>query len=256
MDILIIGSGGREHALAWKLRQSPKAGKIFVAPGNAGTISVAQNVSLDIFDHQAVADFCKQNNIGLVVIGPDDILASGMVDSLQAAGIKVFGPTKEAAQIEWSKKFAKDLMKRVGIPTAASAEFTEIEPAKEYAKNQSYPLAIKASGLALGKGVVIANSYEESTNALEEILVKKIFGSAGETVTIEEFLQGIEISVHAFCDGKNFAMFPPAQDHKRIFDNDQGPNTGGMGTVAPVPGVGAEMMAEIERKSWHRCWQN
>ena len=170
MDILIIGSGGREHALAWKLNQSPKAGKIFIAPGNAGTALVGQNVSLDIFDHQVVIDFCKLNKIDLVVIGPDDVLAEGIVNSLQAAGIKVFGPTKAAAEVEWSKSFAKDLMKRLGIPTARSEEFREIEAAKEYAKNSNYPLVVKASGLALGKGVVIANSYEDAVSALEEKL--------------------------------------------------------------------------------------
>jgi phosphoribosylamine--glycine ligase len=248
MGILIIGSGGREHALAWKLKQSPKVGKIFIAPGNAGTELVGQNVSFDIFDHQAVIDFCKINKIDLVVIGPDDVLASGIVNSLHAVGIKIFGPTKEAAQIEWSKSFAKDLMKRLGIPTARAEKFNEIGAAKEYAKNSNYPLVIKASGLALGKGVVIADSYEGALLALEEILVKKIFGLAGETVIIEEFLQGVEISIHAFCDGETFSMFPTAQDHKRIFDNDQGPNTGGMGTIAPVPGVTAETLKEIEQK--------
>jgi phosphoribosylamine--glycine ligase len=149
MDILIIGSGGREHALAWKLKQSPKVGKIFIAPGNTGTAMLGENVSLDVFDHPAVIDFSKRNNIGLVVIGPDDVLAAGIVNSLNLAGIKVFGPTKEAAEIEWSKSFAKDMMKRSGIPTAKSAEFIAIGPAKEYAKNRSYPLVIKASGLAL-----------------------------------------------------------------------------------------------------------
>ena len=183
-----------------------------------------------------------------MVIGPDDVLASGIVNSLQAAGIKVFGPAREAAEIEWSKSFAKDLMKRLGIPTARAEEFTEIKLAKDYAKNSDYPLVIKASGLALGKGVVIANSYEETAAALEEMLVKKVFGPAGETVIIEEFLQGIEISIHAFCDGKTFSLFPAAQDHKRIFDNDQGPNTGGMGTVAPVPGVSREVLQEIKEK--------
>jgi phosphoribosylamine--glycine ligase len=248
MDILIIGAGGREHALAWKLKQSSKVGKIFVLPGNAGTAFDGQNVFLDIFDHQAVIDFSKRNNVGLVLIGSDDVLASGIVDSLQAAGIKVFGPTREAAEIEWSKSFAKDLMKRLVIPTARSEEFTEIGSAKSYIQKSNYPLVIKASGLALGKGVVIAASHEEAVVALEEMLVKKVFGSSGETVIIEEFLQGIEISIHAFCDGETFSMFPAAQDHKRIFDNDHGPNTGGMGTVAPVPGVTAETLKDIEQK--------
>ena len=248
MNILIIGSGGREHALAWKLKQSPKIEKIFVAPGNAGTSLIGENVSLDIFNHQAIIDFSIQNDIGLAVIGPDDVLASGIVDSLQTAGIKVFGPTKEAAEIEWSKSFAKDLMNRLNIPTARSAEFSDIEPAKLYIKDQSYPLVIKASGLALGKGVIIADNHERAIAALNDMMTRKIFGAAGETLIIEEYLRGEEISTHAFCDGNTAAMFPTAQDHKRIFNNDKGPNTGGMGTVAPVPSVSKDILNEIERR--------
>ncbi|MFA5125184.1 MAG: phosphoribosylamine--glycine ligase [Patescibacteria group bacterium] len=249
MNILIIGSGGREHALCWKLKQSPRINKIFVTPGNAGTSVIGENVLLDIHDHQPIIDFSKQNSIGLVVVGPDDVLASGMVNSLQEANIRVFGPTKEASEIEWSKSFAKDLMKRLNIPTADSAEFTEINSAKEYVKNHAYPLVVKASGLALGKGVIIVHDQEQAITALEDIMLRKVFGQAGDTVIIEEYLQGEEISVHAFCDGEICAMFPAAQDHKRIFDNDQGPNTGGMGTVTPVPSVSMDILKEIEQKA-------
>lgn len=248
MNILILGSGGREHALAWKLKQSPRIQNIFIAPGNAGTSTVGENISLDIFNHQAVINFSKENRIDLVVIGPDDVLASGLINSLRNSGIKAFGPTKEASEIEWSKSFAKNLMKRLGIPTAKSAEFTEIESASEYVKNHSYPLVVKASGLALGKGVIIANSPEEAIHSLEEMMVKKTFGAAGATVIVEECLHGEEISVHAFCDGETAAMFPMAQDHKRIFDNDKGPNTGGMGAIAPVPAVSADTLKEIEQR--------
>ncbi len=248
MNILILGSGGREHALAWKLNQSSKIQKIFIAPGNAGTSTVGENISLDIFNHQAVINFSKENKIDLVVIGPDDVLASGLTNSLQNSGIKAFGPTKEASEIEWSKSFAKNLMKRLGIPTAKSAEFTEIESASEYVKNHSYPLVVKASGLALGKGVIIANSPEEAIHSLDEMMVKKTFGAAGATVIVEECLHGEEISVHAFCDGETATMFPMAQDHKRIFDNDKGPNTGGMGTIAPIPTVSMDTLREIEQR--------
>ncbi|MDO8668933.1 MAG: phosphoribosylamine--glycine ligase [Candidatus Buchananbacteria bacterium] len=246
MNILIIGSGGREHALAWKLKQSPKVKKIFIAPGNAGTSACGENVSLDTLNHQTVIDFSKQHEIGLIVIGPDDVLASGLVNALQNSGIKVFGPTKEAAEIEWSKSFAKNLMKHLNIPTADSVEFTEIEIAKKYAREHIYPLVIKAGGLALGKGVIIADFYDQAVTALENIMTKKVFGAAGDTVIIEEFLQGEEISVHAFCDGNTAVMFPSAQDHKSIFDGDKGPNTGGMGTVAPVPTVSESILLRIE----------
>jgi len=247
INILIIGSGGREHAIAWKLNQSPKVEKIFIVPGNAGTATVGENIPVDIFNHQAVIDFSKQNEVGLVVIGPDDALASGISDSLHAAGLKVFGPTKGAAEIEWSKSFSKKLMNRLNIPTAKSAEFTDIESAKQYVGDQSYPLVIKASGLALGKGVVIVETYEQAIAALNDMMLRKIFGAAGETVIIEEYLQGEEISIHAFCDGQTAIMFPAAQDHKRIFDDDKGPNTGGMGTVAPVPTVSEVILNEIEQ---------
>ena len=248
MNILIVGSGGREHALAWKLKQSSKVKRIFTAPGNAGTAIIGENITLDILDHQAVVDFSKQNQIDLVVIGPDDALASGIVNSLQDEGIKVFGPTKEAAEIEWSKSFAKELLERLNIPTAKSKTFTKIGEAKEYIRTQEYPLVIKASGLALGKGVIIVQTLEEAERALEEMMSQKTFGVAGETVIIEEFLRGEEISIHAFCDGENTVLFPPAQDHKQIFDNDKGPNTGGMGTVVPVPEIPKDFLNKMKQE--------
>lgn len=247
MNILIIGSGGREHALAWKIKRSPQAEKIFIAPGNAGTFLIGENIPLNFFDHQAIIDFSRKNKIDLVVIGPDDALASGLADSLANASIKAFGPTREASEIEWSKSFAKNLMKRLGIPTAKFEEFTNINLAKKYIKNRQYPLVIKASGLTLGKGVIIANSEEEAVSALNEIMLDKAFGPAGDTVVIEEFLTGEEISIHVFSDGENISIFPPAQDHKRIFDYDKGPNTGGMGTISPVPGVSQKTLNEIKQ---------
>lgn len=246
MDILITGSGGREHALAWKLKRSAKVSKIFVAPGNAGTAQVAENISAS--KTEEIIEWIKNNPIDLVIVGPDDHLAEGIVDKLEKLGIAVFGPTQAAAEIEWSKSFAKQFMKEEGIPTASCEIFNNIEQAKLYIKKQSYPLVIKASGLALGKGVIIATSLEEAESALNEIMKGKIFGKAGSEVVIEEYLEGKEISVHAFCDGENAVLFPSAQDHKRIFDNDEGPNTGGMGTIVPVPWVTVEQMKEIQEK--------
>lgn len=245
MNILIVGSGGREHALAWKLKQSPKIEHIFVAPGNAGTSQIAENINIS--KTEDIVAWIRNNPVDLVVVGPDEYLAEGLVDELEALNIRVFGPTKTAAEIEWSKSFAKQFMKDEGIPTAAYEIFSDLEKARAYIQTQSFPLVIKASGLALGKGVIIAQSIEEAETALEEIMKDKVFGSAGNEVVIEEYLQGKEISVHAFCDGESAVLFPPAQDHKRIFEGDKGPNTGGMGTIAPVPGVTKEHMEEIEK---------
>ena len=247
MNILIIGSGGREHALAWKIKQSPQLKKLFIAPGNAGTALLGENVFLDVLNYQVVLAFIKEKDIDLIVIGPDNVLATNLVDFLKQSNVKVFGPTKEAARIEWSKSFAKELLKQLAIPTAQSQVFTDIEKAKNYIRNQTYPLVIKADGLALGKGVVIAYTKEEGNRALEEMMEKKSFSEAGEKVVIEEYLEGEEISMHAFSDGENISLFPPAQDHKRIFDNDKGPNTGGMGTIAPVPAVSQDVLNTIEK---------
>jgi len=246
MDILIIGNGGREHALAWKIRQSPNVTHIFVAPGNAGTALVATNI--DRSTTKEIVDWVRQNRVDLVVVGPDHYLAEGIVDQLELLGVKVFGPTQAAAEIEWSKSYAKQLMKDEGIPTAEYEIFTDIEKAKSYIQRQKFPLVIKASGLALGKGVIIAASLKEAEEALSGIMGDKIFGEAGDEVVIEKYLEGKEISIHAFCDGDRAVLFPAAQDHKRIFDGDKGPNTGGMGTIAPVLWVTDIQMKEIEEK--------
>ena len=245
MNVLIVGSGGREHSLAWKLKQSPKVDHIFVAPGNAGTSKIAQNIH--IFKTDEILEWARNNPLDLVIVGPDEHLAEGIVDKLSQLQIPVFGPSQLAAEIEWSKTFAKNFMKEEGIPTAEYEIFTDLEKAKIYTRTQTFPMVIKASGLALGKGVIIADSLQEAENALENIMRDKIFGTAGNEVVIEEYLQGKEISIHAFCDGENAILFPPAQDHKRIFENDIGPNTGGMGTIAPVPWVTKKQMEEIEK---------
>jgi phosphoribosylamine--glycine ligase len=246
MDILIVGSGGREHALAWKIKQSSKIRNIFVAPGNPGTALIAQNISLHTSDE--IVAWLKSNPVDLVIIGPDDFLAEGLVDKIKEIGIKVFGPTKAAAQIEWSKSFAKQFMKEENIPTASFQVFTDILKAKEYVKEQTFPIVIKASGLALGKGVIIADSITSAELALNDLMHSKIFGEAGSEVVIEEYLQGQEISIHAFCDGTNAILFPAAQDHKRIGEGDNGLNTGGMGTIAPVPWVTEEMLLSIKEQ--------
>ncbi len=246
MDILITGSGGREHALAWKLRQSQKIKNIFVAPGNAGTAQIAQNIAAS--KTEEIIEWLKDSPVDLVIVGPDDHLAEGMVDELEKLNIPVFGPTQAAAEIEWSKSFAKQFMKAENIPTASYEIFTDSTKAKSYLRSQEFPLVIKASGLALGKGVIIVNSLKEAERTIDDIMKSRIFGAAGNEIVIEEYLRGKEISIHAFCDGKDIALFPAAQDHKRIFDNDEGPNTGGMGTIAPVPWVTKEHMREIEEK--------
>lgn len=243
--ILIIGGGGREHALAWKLGQSPKVGKIFVAPGNAGTSLVAENVSIPATDIGGLMRFSQDNGVDLTVVGSDDPLALGIVDLFQSKNLKIWGPTKAAAQMEWSKSFAKDLMKRAGVPTAEYQTFTDYNQAWAYAQKVGAPIVVKASGLALGKGVTVCQTLEQAETALRDAMVNKIFGEAGTEVVIEEFLQGREFSAHAFCDGKTFQLLPPSQDHKRAYDGDKGPNTGGMGTIAPVPWVSQKMMEEV-----------
>ncbi|MBV9349780.1 MAG: phosphoribosylamine--glycine ligase [Patescibacteria group bacterium] len=248
MDILIIGSGAREHALAWKLKSSPKCGMLYVAPGNAGTAMLAENVALDVKDNHAVVEFAREKGIGLVVIGPDDHLAAGLADWLFDAEIPVFGPRRGAARLEWSKAFAKDFMHRHHIPAARSQAFSVYEEALHYLRNQFMPVVIKADGLALGKGVVIAETHEAAERALRAAMVEGAFGEAGRTAVIEEFLEGKEISVHVLTDGMAGAIFPPSKDHKRAYDEDQGPNTGGMGVIAPVSGVAISEMDEIREK--------
>ncbi|MHB1086832.1 MAG: phosphoribosylamine--glycine ligase [Minisyncoccota bacterium] len=247
MDVLLIGSGGREHALAWKLKQSPKLGKLFIAPGNAGTRELGENVALAATDIPALIQFAEKNAIGLTIVGPDDPLALGIVDEFRRRNLRIFGPTKASAQIESSKAYAKALMKEANIPTADFETFTDHEAALAYVRRKGAPIVVKASGLALGKGVSVCATLEEAEEALDEIMVQHIHKEAGNEVVIEEFLVGQEISIHVLCDGIDFKMFPAAQDHKRALDDDQGKNTGGMGTIAPVPWVTPEMMYTIER---------
>lgn len=233
MNVLIVGSGGREHALAWKILQSPKVRKVFCAPGNAGTSEIAENVDLRVSDIAGLVDFAKAEEIGLTVVGPDDVLAAGIVDAFQSAGLRVFGPCAAAARLESSKAFAKDFMKRHGIPTAAYCEFDNSLDAHAWCRTARYPLVIKADGLALGKGVIIAETPWDAGQAIYRCMEAGVFGVAGRRIVIEEFLTGVECSIHAFVDGTDFLMLPDSRDHKRVFDGDCGPNTGGMGTISP-----------------------
>lgn len=246
MKILIIGSGGREHALSWKLSQSPLVKKIYCAPGNPGMAELGECLDIKANDIAGLADFALKNGIDFTVVGPDDCLAAGVVDAFKVKGLKIFGPAQKAARIESSKAFAKDLMRKAGIPTAEHDVFGDHEKALDYLKGQKYPLVVKASGLALGKGVIICRYLQEAKTALHSIFNDRVFGKAGDQVIIEEFLEGQEVSIHAFCDGNKAALFPASQDHKQAFDGDKGPNTGGMGSYAPVGWVTQEMMDEIE----------
>ncbi len=234
MKVLVIGGGGREHAIVWKLAQSDKVDRIYCAPGNGGISELAECVDIGVMDFDKQTAFAKENNIDLTVVAPDDPLAAGAVDAFEAAGLKAFGPNKAAAIIEGSKAFSKDLMKKYGIPTAAYEIFDSSSAAIDYIKSRNqFPVVVKADGLALGKGVIIAKSLEEAETAVHDIMDDKIFGAAGGKVVIEEFLTGPEISVLAFTDGKTMKPMVSAQDHKRAYDNDEGPNTGGMGTFSP-----------------------
>jgi phosphoribosylamine--glycine ligase len=233
MKVLIVGGGGREHAIAWKISQSPRVSKIYCAPGNGGIASLAQCVPLNAMDTEGIIGFAKCEGIDLVVVAPDDPLAAGMVDALQHAGIRAFGPNKAAAEIESSKVFSKNLMKKYGIPTAAYEVFDNIYDALDYLKQCSYPTVVKADGLARGKGAIIANNYDEAARAVRSIISDRVFGDAGKRVVIEEFLIGTEVSILAFTDGETLVPMVSSQDHKRAMDNDMGPNTGGMGTFSP-----------------------
>ena len=233
MNILIIGSGGREHALAWKLSQSPRVSKIFCAPGNAGTAGLGENVPLAADDIPGLVAFAKSRDIGLTVVGPDDSLALGITDAFEAAGLNIFGPRASAARLESSKAFAKDFMRRHGSPTADYREFTDSAEARAWCRTAKYPLVVKADGLALGKGVIIAQNPAEAEQAVAQCMDDRVFGDAGSKIVIEEFLEGVECSIHALVDGSSFLLFPDCRDHKRAHDGDQGPNTGGMGTISP-----------------------
>jgi len=248
MRILVIGSGGREHALCWKLRQSPRVTEVFCAPGNAGTEQIGRNVAIPVGDIEGLAKFADSSGIGLTVVGPDDALAAGIVDVFERRGLRIFGPSKEAARFESSKAFAKRYMERHGIPTARFGEFTDSAEAHRFCQKMSYPLVIKADGLALGKGVIIAANAEEAAKAIYRIMEQRQFGEAGRRVVIEEFLTGEECSIHALVDGRTFAMFPGAQDHKRALDGDLGLNTGGMGAYSPAPVLTAELERQVREQ--------
>ena len=247
MNLLVIGSGGREHALAWKLAQSPKAQTVFVAPGNAGTANEpgVENIALDVMDFGGLADFAEQNDVGLTIVGPEAPLVEGVVDFFQARGLRCFGPSKGAAQLEGSKAFTKDFLARHNIPSAAYGNFTELEPALAYLRQQGAPIVVKADGLAAGKGVIVAETLAQAESAVTDMLSGNAFGEAGCRVVIEEFLEGEEASFIVMVDGKNVLPMATSQDHKRIGEGDTGPNTGGMGAYSPAPVVDAAVNQRV-----------
>ena len=236
MKLLVVGSGGREHAIAKKLLESQGVEQVFVAPGNDGmTLDGVDLVNIGISEHSRLIEFAKENDIAWSFIGPDDALAAGIVDDFNQAGLKAFGPSRLAAELEWSKDFAKEIMVKYGVPTAAYGTFSDFEEAKAYIEKQGAPIVVKADGLALGKGVVVAETVEQAVEAAHDMLLDNKFGDSGARVVIEEFLNGEEFSLFAFVNGDKFYIMPTAQDHKRAYDGDKGPNTGGMGAYAPVP---------------------
>jgi phosphoribosylamine--glycine ligase len=248
MKILVIGSGGREHALLWKLSQSPRVTELLCAPGNAGTASIATSHPVAASDLPALLSLAQSEAVDLTIVGPDDPLAAGIVDLFQSQGLRVFGPREAAARLESSKSFAKGFMVRHGIPTADSATFSDLEDALVHCRTARYPLVVKADGLALGKGVVIAQNQAEAETAIRQSMEEKIFGDAGLTVVIEEFLAGPECSLHALVDGQHYLLFPDAKDHKRALEGDQGLNTGGMGTISPSCVIDASMQERVRKE--------
>ncbi|MGD0110698.1 MAG: phosphoribosylamine--glycine ligase [Armatimonadota bacterium] len=244
LRILVVGSGGREHALAWKLAQSPRAARIFCAPGNAGMAQQATCVPISASDLPALADFAETERIDLTVIGPELPLAQGLTDLLQSRGLRVFGPSRAAALLESSKIWCKEILARYDIPSGCFASFDQPQEALTYVEIQAPPIVVKADGLAAGKGVTIAQSVAEAQAAIQEAMVRGAFGDSGKRVLIEEYLEGPEISMMALCDGERLYPLPPSQDHKRIYDNDQGPNTGGMGAYSPVPALTEDLRRE------------
>jgi phosphoribosylamine---glycine ligase len=248
MNILVIGKGGREHALVWKLRKSARAGKLYCAPGNAGTATDgATNVALDHTDPDRLARFCLKEQIGLVVIGPEDPLAAGLTDYFRGRGLKVFGPSKDAARIEASKVFAKELMRHADVPTAEFQVFDHPEPARAYIETRDYPVVVKADGLAAGKGVVVCKTPAEGAQAVKRIMTDAEFGDrAGRRIVVEKKLDGEELSILALVSGRTIIPLPPCQDHKAVFDGDQGPNTGGMGAYCPAPLGTPKLLAELD----------
>ncbi len=241
MKILLIGSGGRENALAWKLAQSPKAEQIYIASGNPGTSEYGQNIDFDESNHQALLEFALKEKIDITVVGPEAPLAAGISDLFAEHGLKVFGPSKKGARLESSKAFSKKIMEKYSIPTAEHRSFSEAEKAVKYIEEKGAPIVVKASGLAAGKGVIVANTKKEAVDAVKTIMLDEKFGQAGEKIVIEEFLKGEEATILAFCDGKNIRAMIPSQDHKAAYNGGRGPNTGGMGAYAPAPVVDEEI---------------
>jgi phosphoribosylamine--glycine ligase len=248
VNVLVVGKGGREHALAWKLAQSPRAGKIFCAPGNAGTSRDAVNVPIESTDFDRLIRFAKKESVGLTVVGPEEPLTLGLVDAFQAAGLKTFGPTKAAARLEGSKVFAKQLMRHADVPTAEFRAFDHPDPARTYVESREYPVVVKADGLAAGKGVIVCNNSAEALKAVERIMVREEFGAAaGRRIVVEKRLDGAEISLLALVAGRAIVPLPPTQDYKAAFDGDSGPNTGGMGAYCPAP-LTPELLQEAEEQ--------
>ncbi len=248
MKILLLGGGGREHALVWKLAQSPRVEKIYCAPGNPGLAQLAECVDIAVTNAAALRHFAKAQKIDLTVVGPEAPLVAGIVDEFEAEGLRIFGPSRQAARLEGSKAFAKELMRKYRIPTAAAEIFTNAQEASAYLETAPIPIVVKADGLAAGKGAIVARTRDEALAAVHRLMRAREFGDAGNQVVIEEFMEGEEVSVLCLTDGKNLCLLPAAQDHKAVFDNDAGPNTGGMGAYAPAPFMTAELLACVERE--------
>jgi len=248
VNVLVIGSGGREHALVWKLKQSPTIDRLFCAPGNAGTASIADNVPISATSLPELRAFAKQNAVDLTVVGPDDPLAMGIVDLFASEGLRIFGPTKSAARLESSKIFAKELMRAQEVPTARARTFSDSKAALAYCEELKFPVVIKADGLALGKGVIIAENLVAARSTVEMMMNEARFGEAGRRIVIEEFLRGSECSIHALMDGENYRLLESARDHKRALDNDEGPNTGGMGAFSPANNWNAQLESKFEKE--------
>jgi phosphoribosylamine---glycine ligase len=247
MRVLVVGSGGREHALAWKLAQSPRVERVFAAPGNAGTAMVGENLPVGVSDLEGLAAAAVEHRVDLTVVGPEAPLAAGIVDLFRERGLPIAGPDRAAARIESSKSWAKEIMNAAGVPTARAQRFTDYEAAREAALDMSLPIVVKADGLAAGKGVVVASSHQEAVQALHDMMVERSLGDAADEVLLEDFLSGLEVSLHVLTDGTTIYPFLPACDYKRALDDDAGPNTGGMGAYAPVPSVDPELVVEMVR---------
>lgn len=247
-DVLVIGTYPREHAIAWRLSQSPNVGKVYIAPGNGGTDNVAENVPIGVNEYEKLADFASEKNIGLTIVGPENPLAGGIVDVFQARGLRIWGPTRAAAQIESSKAFSKALMQEEGVPTAEFQVFSDHASALTYVKEKGAPIVIKVDGLVFGKGAYVCMTMPEAEEALKEIMIDRVHKEASGKVVVEEYLDGPEISIHAISDGQSAIVFPTSQDHKTIGENDMGKMTGGMGVVAPISWVTAESLADIQER--------